>query len=50
MRKRFSDHIITALGFLGVALVIGFILWAEYGLWQECLVDHSFFYCWRTIG
>lgn len=30
--------------------LIAFAIWWEYGLWDECLNDHSFFYCLRVLG
>lgn len=34
---------------VGVVALIAFGIWYEASLWQECLKDHSFFYCARVL-
>uniref|UniRef100_A0AAU6VZX9 Uncharacterized protein n=1 Tax=Pseudomonas phage Ghual01 TaxID=3138534 RepID=A0AAU6VZX9_9CAUD len=36
--------------FLLVATVFGLGIWYEVSLWQECRVDHSWFYCLRVLS
>lgn len=35
---------------LGIGLLVAFCVWFEYSLWQECRVDHSWFYCMRVLS
>jgi hypothetical protein len=33
-----------------ILVLITFILWYEYNLWDECLDTNSFWYCLRVLG
>ena len=40
---------VTLLG-VAFAAAIGVFAWFELSLWNECRVDHSWFYCWRVLS
>ena len=45
MRAKTADRIGNIFAAIVIAAAVGFGIWWEYGNWQECLADHSFFYC-----
>lgn len=52
--KRLKGQIKFWSGVVLVGALLLALIWAyvsyEYGLWHECLTDHSWFYCHRVLS
>lgn len=52
MRKLVAEakQFATVIGITAAVVgVLGFIVWWESSLWNECRADHGFFYCLRVL-
>lgn len=45
--KRTAGPVLAALAILGT---VGFAIWWDVSVWQECRQTNSWFYCWRVIS